>query len=124
MRIGATRAGRCLRLHPMKRFTAIALMAATALAVTPAFAGDKEKNRSCCAAKGEMDCAATYANLKPTPDQKAKMDALVEKCKGAGCTKESTAEFMKSAESILSKEQMAVFKTECGKAHEKNKAKS
>ena len=101
-------------------------MAAAAFAITPAFAGDKDKDKdhSCCAAKGTMDCAATYANLNLTADQKAKMDALVEKCKGAGCTKESTEAFMKSAATILSKEQMANFKTECAKAHDKNKAKT
>src|SRR4051812_41610343 len=104
----------------MTKLTGLALMAAMAFAVTPMFAGDKDKDHSCCAAKGTMDCAATYANLKLTADQKAKMDALVEKCKGAGCTKESTAEFMKSAEGILSKEQMAAFKTECNKAKDKN----
>jgi Spy/CpxP family protein refolding chaperone len=109
----------------MKKFAAIALMAATALAITPAFAHDpKDKDHSCCAAKGEMDCAATYAKLNLTPEQKTKMDALVEKCKGAGCTKESTEAFMKSAESILSKEQMATFKTECKKAHETNNPKA
>src|SRR3954463_13865262 len=107
----------------MKKIAAIAFMVA-ALAMNPAFAGDKEKTPSCCAAKGEMDCAATYANLHLTAEQKAKMDALVEKCKGAGCTRESTEAFMKSAEGILSKEQMAAFKTECGKAHDKNKAKT
>src|SRR5436190_10673686 len=106
----------------MTKFT-LALMAAAAFAVTPAFAhDDKDKNPSCCAAKGEMDCAATYANLNLTPDQKAKMDALVEKCKGAGCSKESTAVFMKGAESILTKEQIATFKTECARAHAKNTA--
>ena len=102
-------------------------MVAAAFAITPAFAGekDKEKDKSaCCAVKGDMDCAATYAKLNLTPDQKAKMDALVEKCKGAGCTKESTEAFMKSAEGILSKEQMATFKAECKKAHEKNEAKT
>ena len=100
-------------------------MAAASFAVTPAFAhDDKEKDRSCCAVKGEMDCAATYANLNLTADQKAKMDALVEKCKGAGCTEESTKAFMKSAETILSKEQMAAFKTECNKAHDRNKSKT
>src|ERR1043165_6927875 len=104
----------------MTKLTGLALMAAMAFAVTPVFAGDKDKDHSCCAAEGTMDCAATYANLKLTADQKAKMDALVEKCKGAGCTKESTAEFMKSAERILSKEQMAAFKTECNKAKDKN----
>ena len=108
-------------MHTIKKSTAIALAAAF-LAVTSAFAGDKEKIPSCCAAKGEMDCAATYANLTLTADQKAKMGALVEKCKGAGCTKESTAAFMKSAESILTKEQMATFKTECAKAQAANKA--
>ena len=99
-------------------------MLAAALVVTPAFAGDKPKDKSCCVAKGEMDCAATYANLNLTAEQKAKMDALVEKCKGSGCTKESTAAFMKSAETILSKEQMAAFKNECTKAHERNEAKT
>src|ERR1044072_2680171 len=107
----------------MRKFVGVALMAAAAFAAMPVFAhDDKEKTPSCCAAKGEMDCAATYANLKLTADQKAKMDALVEKCKGAGCTKESTAAFMKSAESVLSKEQMSAFKTECTKAQKKNKA--
>jgi hypothetical protein len=105
----------------MKKFTAVALMAAVAFAVTPAFAGDKEKDKSaCCATKGDMDCAATYAKLNLSPDQKAKMDSLVEKCKGAGCTKESTEAFMKSAEGVLTKDQMATFKTECKKAHDKN----
>lgn len=98
----------------------LALMAAAALAVPSMDAGDKEKESSCCAVKGEMDCAATYAKLKLSAEQKAKMDALVEKCKGAGCTKESTEAFMKSAEGILTKEQMATFKTECHKAHDRN----
>jgi Spy/CpxP family protein refolding chaperone len=108
----------------MKKFAGLAFLAAAAFAVTPAFAGDKQKEKSCCAAKGEMDCAATYAKLNLTAEQKAKMDALVEKCKGSGCTKESTEAFMKSAENILSKEQMAAFKTECKKAHETNEAKT
>jgi len=112
-------------LSIMTKLTRLALAVAVAFAVTPAFAHDeKDKDHKCCAAKGEMDCAATYTNLNLTPDQKAKMDALVEKCKGAGCTKESTEAFMKSAESILTKEQMANFKTECTKAHDKDKSKT
>jgi hypothetical protein len=107
----------------MRKLIGIAALAAAAFAMTPAFAHDeKEKKPSCCAAKGEMDCAATYANLKLTADQKARMDALVEKCKGAGCTKESTGAFIKGAETILTKEQMAAFKTECAKAQARNKA--
>ena len=107
----------------MKEFAAIAFVVA-ALAMNPAFAGDKEKNPSCCAVKGEMDCAATYANLNLTAEQKAKMDALVEKCKGAGCTRESTQAFMKSAESILTKEQVTTFRTECAEAQATNKPKT
>lgn len=105
----------------MKRLRAIACLTAAVCTLTPAFAHDeKEKNPSCCAVKGEMDCAATYARLSLTADQKAKMDALVEKCKGAGCTKESTAAFMKGAESVLTKEQMTTFTTECAKAQAKD----
>jgi Spy/CpxP family protein refolding chaperone len=109
----------------MKKFTAIAVMVAAAFAVAPALAKDERaKTPSCCAAKGEMDCAATYANLNLTAEQKAKMDALVEKCKGAGCTRESTEAFMKAAEAILPKEQVATFRTECAKAQATNKPKA
>jgi hypothetical protein len=105
------------------RFTGLAAIVAAALAVTSVSAGDKEKEPSCCAVRGVMDCAATYAKLTLSPEQKAKMDALVEKCKGAGCTKESTDAFIKSAESILSKEQMIAFKAECHKLRDKNDPK-
>lgn len=108
----------------MKKFTELALVAAAALAVTSASAGDKEKEPSCCAVRGTVDCAATYAKLSLSPEQKAKMDALVEKCKGAGCTKESTDVFIKSAESILSKEQMTALKAECDKLRDKNDPKA
>ena len=92
-------------------------MAAVALAVTPAFAGEKGKDQGCCAKDGS--CAASYAKLKLTAEQKTKMDAAMAKCKEAGCTKESAAEFMKTAESVLSKEQMTGFKAECAKPQEK-----
>jgi len=108
----------------MRRFTGLAVIAAAALAVTPASAGDKDKEPSCCAVRGTMDCAATYAKLNLSPEQKAKMDALVEKCKGVGCTKESTDAFIKSAESILSKEQTTAFKAECTKLRDKNDPKA
>jgi hypothetical protein len=104
----------------MRKFRGLALMAALAMAVTSANAGDKEKEPSCCATKGVMDCAAPYAKLNLSAEQKAKMDALVEKCKGAGCTKESTEAFMKSAEGVLSKDQMGTFKAECNKLQKKD----
>ena len=105
----------------------LALMAAAALAVTSAYAGDKEKDGGCCAtqANNKMDCTQTYAKLNLSAEQKTKMDALVAKCnKDGGCTKESMEAFMKSAEGVLSKEQMATLKTECNKMHEKKDAKA
>jgi hypothetical protein len=110
----------------MRKFTGLALMAAAALAVTSAYAGDKEKDGGCCAtqANNKMDCTQTYAKLNLSAEQKTKMDALVAKCNKDGCTKESMEAFMKSAEGILSKEQMATLKTECSKMHEKKDAKA
>ena len=98
-------------------------MAAAAFAITPAFAGDKDKDHACCATGAKMDSSA-YANLNLTAEQKTKMDALVEKCNKAGCTKESMEAFMKSASTILNKEQMATFKAHCEKMHEKTDAKT
>ena len=102
-------------------------MAAVAFAVTPAFAGDKDKDGGCCAThanNAKMDCSQTYAKLNLSADQKTKMDALVPKCNKGGCTKESMEAFMKSAEGVLSKEQMATLKTECSKMQEKKDAKA
>ena len=102
-------------------------MAAAALAVTPAYAGDKEKDGGCCATQAnnaKMDCSQTYAKLNLSAEQKTKMDALVQKCNKDGCTKESMDAFMKSAESVLSKEQLATLKAECARMHEKQDAKA
>ena len=101
-------------------------MAAAALAVTSAYAGDKEKDGGCCAtqANNKMDCSQTYAKLNLSAEQKTKMDGLVAKCNKDGCTKESMEAFMKSAEGILSKEQMATLKSECSRMHEKKDAKA
>lgn len=99
------------------------MIAAAAFAVTSAFAGDKEKG--CCAAhaKGESKAcmSETYAKLNLSSEQKAKMDALHAEYDKAGGTKESMDKMLKSAESVLSKEQMATLKTECSKMHDKEK---
>jgi len=93
-------------------------MAALALAVTPVFAGGKDDDHSCCATGEKMD-SASFTKLNLTAEQKTKMDSLLQKCNKDGCTKESMEAFMKSAEPILSKEQMATLKTECTRAHDK-----
>ena len=107
----------------MRKFIGLAVIAAAVFAVSPAFAGDKDKDHACCATGAKMD-SASFAKLNLTAEQKTKMDALVEKCNKAGCTKESMEAFMKSAETVLSKEQMASFKAECEKMHEKKDAKA
>ena len=105
----------------MTKLTGLALIAAAMFAATSVYAGDKEKD--CCSttqAKNEskMDCSKTYAKLNLSAEQKVKMDAIASKCNKDGCTKENMAAFMKSAEAILSKEQIATLKAECAK-HDK-----
>jgi hypothetical protein len=107
----------------MTKLKGLALIAAAAFAVTPAFAGDKDK--ACCAAgathaKNDKDCSQTYASLNLTAEQKTKMETAHAECMKGGCTKESMDKFMKSAEGILSKEQFAAFKVECAKNHDKD----
>jgi len=105
----------------MIKFTGIALMAAVALAVSPAFAGDK----ACCAktASNTKDaCAATFANLDLTAAQKSKMETLVDEYTKGGCTKESMAKMEKGAKSILSKEQFAAWQTACRGMSEKTQS--
>lgn len=107
----------------MTKITGLAVLAAAALAVTSAYAGDK-KDGGCCAthAKNDakMDCSQTYAKLNLSTEQKTKMDALVTKCNKDGCTKESMHAFLKSAEGIRSQEQLATLKAECNKMHDKD----
>ncbi|HEX4631540.1 MAG TPA: hypothetical protein VH188_11310 [Chthoniobacterales bacterium] len=107
----------------MKKFTGLALMAAAAFAIAPAFAGDKDKDHACCATGEKMD-SASFTKLNLYAEQKTKMDALLQKCNKDGCTKESMEVFMKSAEGVLSKEQMATLKAECSKMPNKKDAKA
>jgi hypothetical protein len=107
----------------MSKLTGLALLAAAAFAVTPAFAGDKDKDHACCATGTKMD-SASFSKLNLSAEQKTKMDALVQKCNKDGCTKESMTAFMKSAEGVLSKEQMATLKAECSKMPNKKDVKA
>jgi Spy/CpxP family protein refolding chaperone len=107
----------------MTKFTGLALLAAAAFAVTPAFAGDKDNDHACCATGTKMDSGA-YSKLNLSAEQKTKMDALVQKCNKDGCTKESMEVFMQSAEGVLSKDQMATFKAECSRMHDKKDSKA
>src|SRR5438045_8027146 len=99
----------------MTKTTGFALIAAAAFALTSAYAGEK----SCCAAHGASDgkmcMTQTYAKLHLNEAQKAKLDALHTQYDKEGCTKDSMEKFMKSAKTVLSKEQFATLKAECAK---------
>jgi len=105
----------------MTKPTGLALIAAVAFAVTSAYAGD---TKSCCAAHAKNDSKAcmseTFAKMNLSGEQKTKMEALHADYDKAGCTKESMEKFMKSAEGILSKDQMTTLRAECSKMHEKD----
>jgi hypothetical protein len=105
----------------MTKLTGLALVAAAVFAATSVYAGDKDKG--CCTTQAKndakMDCSKTYAKLNLSAEQKVKMDGIVAKCNKDGCTKESMDAFMKSADGILSKEQLATLKAECAKMHDK-----
>ena len=112
-----------LTFPAMIKLKGLAFIVVAVFAATSAYAGDK----GCCAAHAKndkMDCPQTYAKLNLSPAQKAKMEKLDAKCHKDGCTKESMEVFMKSAEGVLSKEQMATLKTECARMHEKKDAKA
>ena len=103
----------------MTRLTGLALITVALFAVTSANAGDK----GCCAAhakNGKMNCAQTYAKLNLSPEQKVKLEKLDAQCHKEGCTKASMDKFMKSAQSILSKQQFETLKAECARACNKD----
>jgi hypothetical protein len=104
----------------MIKLKGLALITVAVFAVTSAYAGEK----SCCAAHakndGKMCMSETYAKLNLSGEQKVKLDALHADYDKAGCTKESMDKFLKSAKSILSKEQFTTLKSECGKMHDKD----
>jgi hypothetical protein len=97
----------------------LALSAVTVFAATPAFA----EGKACCAsgakttAKHEAAKCVSFANLKLSADQKSKLETWQADCMKAGCTKESHAKFLQQAKSILSADQYATLKKECGSGH-------
>ena len=102
----------------MIKLKGLVLITIAVFAVTSANAEDK----GCCAAhakNGKMHCAQSYAKLNLSPQQKVKIEKLEAQCNKAGCTKESMDKFMKSAESILSKEQFEALKAECARMCDK-----
>jgi Spy/CpxP family protein refolding chaperone len=90
----------------------IALAAAGLFAAGAMFAGE---HGDCTKKVGneKMACEASLASLDLTPEQKTKMDAIMDEHHKAGCSKESEKTYMKEAKGILNAEQFAKFKAEC-----------
>lgn len=74
----------------------------------PASAGSKS-----CPLMGKTD---VLGKLNLSDDQKAKIAALREVCDKAGRTPEACAKCMKSIESLLTPEQLVLWKAACSKA--------
>jgi len=91
----------------------IALVAAGIFAAGTMFAGEHGDCNMQAGNQSKMACTVALTDLNLTPDQKTKMDALISEHRKEGCTKESEARFMESAQGILNKEQFAKFKASC-----------
>ncbi|HEY2125083.1 MAG TPA: hypothetical protein VGG94_06430 [Chthoniobacterales bacterium] len=112
----------------MIKITGFAIIAAAALAVSGAFAGDMAGGKGCCAkgvvnADGKPMCA-DLAALKLNDDQKSKIEAWSAECMKGGCTRESRHKFMQQAKGILTAEQFAKLKAECKQSKEANKTET
>ena len=95
----------------MNKIATLSLVAAVALSATSAFAGGK----ACCANQaGKMECSQIYAKLNLTPEQKSKLDAFQARCEKDGCTEDSMKKYFKEAKGVLSTEQYAQLKAQCG----------
>ena len=91
--------------------------------VSTAFAGGGD----CCAhmtgneAKGA--CAATFAKLDLSAEQKVKMETLAAECDKGGCNKETMAKMEASARRVLTEAQFAAWTAECsGRMGEKTQS--
>ena len=93
-------------------------MLAVALMASPVFAGG---DKACCAkgasttSNGKAMCV-NFASLNVTADQKSKLETWAAECNKAGCTKESRANFLKQAKTILSADQYAKLRAQCDKS--------
>ena len=98
----------------VKKIAGLVFVVALMFGVAPLQAEDA----ACCASgKTAMKTmCADYAKLNLSAAQKTKLTALQEKCMKDGCTEQSRARFLKSAQRVLSAEQFAQLKTECAKS--------
>ena len=95
----------------------IALVAAGVFAAGTMFAGEHGECPHKVGNEAKAACAASFATLNLTAEQKAKVDTAMAEHHKAGCSEASEAKFTKEVETILTPEQLAKFKAES--KHEK-----
>jgi hypothetical protein len=104
----------------MVKIIGTAVVAAGLLSASAAFANDNAGGDSCCAkSASNRTMCANLASLNLNADQKSKIEAWQSECMKSGCTKEGREAFLKKAQGILSKEQYAGLKAQCGKPAKK-----
>jgi hypothetical protein len=91
----------------------IALVVAGMFAAGTLFAGEHGECTKKVGNTAKPACSVSLASLNLTPEQKTKMDAVMEEHHKAGCSEASEAKYMQEAKTILNKDQFAKFKAEC-----------
>jgi len=95
------------------KLSVLALIAIGMFAASAAFGGEKD----CCAHRtgneAKSACAATFAKLDLTVDQRTKMEKLAVDCEKRGCNKETMAKMEESARGVLTNDQFAAWKAAC-----------
>ena len=91
----------------------MALVTAGVFAASTMFAGEHCTKQ--VGNNGKMACEVSVASLNLTPEQKTKMDAVMDEHHKAGCSEASEAKYMQEAKGILNKDQYAKFKAEMKK---------
>ena len=93
------------------KFNALAVVAAGLVVAGSAFAGDK----ACCAQHAKNDkaaCAATFASLDLTAEQKTKMETLAAECDKAVARRRAWRRWRR-VQGHFSKEQFAAWQSAC-----------
>jgi hypothetical protein len=108
----------------MIKITAVSLVTAALLSAGAAFAGEKHDSACCAAGASNKTACANFEKMNLTADQKTKIEAWQADCMKGGCTEKSRTTFLKKAERILSKDQFAMLKAQCGKPAPETKTKA
>ena len=108
----------------MIKITAVSLVTAALLSAGAAFAGEKHDSACCAAGAANKTACANLEKMNLTADQKTKIETWQADCMKGGCTEESRTTFLNKAKGILSQDQFAMLKAQCGKPATETKTKA